>query len=160
MNNCKLTSNIISHQFDGGGERVGIAAGKLGSEVGRGMLAGMGGRVSFGAEDGKVGRGMLGKLKAGIAGKGGSVVVGKLGMDGICGKFDGGGERVGIAAGKLGNEVGRGMLAGMGGRVSFGAEGKVGRGMLGKLKAGIAGNGGSVVVGKLGMDEGICGKVG
>jgi len=58
-----------------------IAAGKLGNEVGRGMLAGMGGRVSFGAE-GKVGRGILGKLKAG---KGGSVVVGMLGMDGICG---------------------------------------------------------------------------
>jgi len=65
---------------------------------------------------------------------------------------------VGIA-GMLGNEVGRGMLAGMGGRVSFGAEGKVGRGILGKLKAGIAGKGGSVVVGMLGM-EGICGKLG
>nr|GMD54685.1 peroxidase-like protein 2 [Ipomoea batatas] len=48
------------------------------------MLAGRGGRVSLGAE-GKVGRGVFGKFKDGIDGKGGNVVVGMLGMEGICG---------------------------------------------------------------------------
>nr|GMD51563.1 peroxidase-like protein 2 [Ipomoea batatas] len=52
------------------------------------MLAGRGGRVSLGAE-GKVGRGVFGKFKDGIDGKGGNVVVGMLGMEGICeGRFE------------------------------------------------------------------------
>nr|GMD56267.1 peroxidase-like protein 2 [Ipomoea batatas] len=51
------------------------------------MLAGRGGRVSLGAE-GKVGRGVFGKFKDGIDGKGGNVVVGMLGMEGICGNSE------------------------------------------------------------------------
>lgn len=51
------------------------------------------------------------------------------------------------AAGK----VGRGILAGKGGSVIFGADSKVGRGVFGRFKDGIVGNGGNVAVGMLGM---------
>nr|XP_009773095.1 PREDICTED: uncharacterized protein LOC104223365 [Nicotiana sylvestris] len=85
VSECNFKSALLNpqdDQLDGGGENVGMV-GMVGSEgmLGRGFIAGIGGRFIFGTE-GKVGKEGNG-VAVGSAGNGGNVdAVGKLGIVG------------------------------------------------------------------------------